>query len=133
MHPTLERIYKKILLPLFESHILLEQEILTKHAESILALVPNPNLVESLKEDWEQNKDENMKERWLNLVRSIDNDMKLEGSRHFYSSNPIYDIIFTFTYPRLDVRVTTGLNHLLKAPFCVHPNTSISFTFFFLI
>jgi DNA primase small subunit len=33
------------------------------------------------------------------------------------------NIILQYTYPRIDVEVSKHRNHLLKAPFCVHPKT----------
>jgi DNA primase catalytic subunit len=33
------------------------------------------------------------------------------------------DVILQYTYPRIDAEVSKHRNHLLKAPFCVHPGT----------
>ena len=33
------------------------------------------------------------------------------------------DIVLQYTWPRIDAEVSKHRNHLLKAPFCVHPKT----------
>ncbi|XP_066249522.1 DNA primase small subunit [Euwallacea similis] len=40
-----------------------------------------------------------------------------------YGKNLVEELKLQICYPRLDIHVTKGTNHLLKAPFCIHPKT----------
>ncbi|CAG9817107.1 unnamed protein product, partial [Phaedon cochleariae] len=54
-------------------------------------------------------------ETFLDLLRKNQIPKNLRNLRE--------EIKLQYAYPRLDIHVTKGLNHLLKAPFCVHPKS----------
>jgi len=58
-------------------------------------------------------------EQWQILLSHKNESIKQKGS----DKNFIERIKLSYCYPRIDIKVTEGFNHLLKAPFSVHPKT----------
>ena len=84
----------------------------------LLALIPDDEIRRELELDWEDS-DSSSLEKWNQIVDSL--SKKDRKGKNL--GTVARDIILQYTYPRLDSNVSIGLNHLLKAPFCVHPKT----------
>ncbi|KNC86401.1 hypothetical protein SARC_01451 [Sphaeroforma arctica JP610] len=61
-------------------------------------------------------------ERWKQLEARIEFAIA-KNPRNYQLKTSRDEIILQHIYPRLDVNVSKGINHLLKSPFCVHPKT----------
>jgi len=88
--------------------------------EGIDRMLKEIKVDDTIKKDWKEkmlNYDTTV-DRWAILQQHAKQQSKIKTDRNF-----LQRIKLSYTYPRIDIKVTEGFNHLLKAPFSIHPKT----------
>ncbi|KAI8901127.1 hypothetical protein BC833DRAFT_579055 [Globomyces pollinis-pini] len=118
LHPSLNRALGPCA-NFFGSTMLKDMGVLESKEQwsKVLAIIPDESYRKQLDREWTENPSLSSMQKWDQL-RSMLGNSKKPSLEHLSR-----DIIFQYSYPRLDSNVSIGLNHLLKSPFCVHPKT----------
>ncbi|ORX58577.1 prim-pol domain-containing protein [Piromyces finnis] len=124
LHPSLNYAYD-IIKQYFPKLILEDMDIFNKeeYYENLLSIIPYEDIRNNLRNSW-KNSIHSPQNKWNEFVKEIEREKsKARKPKKNELENLERDIIFQYTYPRLDFNVSLHLNHLLKSPFCIHPGT----------
>lgn len=129
LHPSIQRAIE-IISEAFDNYAIHDQDFLgtEEKLQKVLSLIPDEDVRRSITNFLSKQNQEklNSHNQWITIKQCVADHQTLgskpdkDGSKMNFV---IEEIMLQFCYPRLDVNVSKGLNHLLKSPFCIHPKT----------
>lgn len=104
--------------------LLQEQEFLSTsdRLDKMLKMIPDETLRSLVKKSLESMPEASL-DRWNTFINVYENYCRESGNNVRKMRYLVEEIKIQYSYPRLDVNVTKGFNHLLKSPFSIHPKT----------
>ncbi|CAD0196716.1 unnamed protein product [Chrysodeixis includens] len=104
--------------------LLEDQEFLSsaERLDKMLKMIPDEALRSQVQKTLES-MPENSLLRWKMFLSVYESYCRESGNNARKIRYLVEEIKIQFCYPRLDVNVTKGFNHLLKSPFSIHPKT----------
>ncbi|XP_026742626.1 DNA primase small subunit [Trichoplusia ni] len=104
--------------------LLKDQEFLstTDRLDKMLKMIPDETLRSQVQKSLESMPETSL-ERWKMFQSVYENYSRESSNNNRKIRYLVEEIKIQYCYPRLDVNVTKGFNHLLKSPFSIHPKT----------
>ncbi|XP_046397246.1 DNA primase small subunit [Ischnura elegans] len=126
-HSYIRRSYK-ICQQYFKTVVLEEQDMFAgdKGLERLLYMIDEPAFLEEVKMHLNRaGSSANSTTRWDIVSAAVKQRKNKGGGKRGGISESLFEeeMVLRYLMPRLDEHVTTGMGHLLKAPFCIHPKT----------